>query len=80
MPGMVIVGANRAHRSDLVKFKTGQRACLLPVNGRDDRSQEKRELHPASREQSELFRSGVSVRTSDFMGGIVDEEWISFIV
>ena len=41
--------------------------CLLPVNGRDDRSKEKRELQPAVRKRSDLFRSGVSKRASDFM-------------
>jgi len=74
VPGSVIVGTpfdvagtNRDLRSDSVKFKTGQRAILLPVNGRVDRSQETRRLQPAVRERSDLFGSGVSWRTNDFM-------------
>jgi len=47
--------------------KTGQRAILLPVNGRVDRSQETRPLQPAVRARSDLFGSGVSLRTNDFM-------------
>ena len=58
---------NRDLKSDSVKFKTAQRGCLLPVNGRGDRSKEKRELQPAVRERSDLLRSGVSWRMSDFM-------------
>ena len=58
---------SRDLRSDSVKFKTAQRTCLLPVNERADRSQETRTLQPSVRERSDPFRSGVSLRTSDFM-------------
>jgi hypothetical protein len=61
---IVIVGANRDPGGDSVKFKNGQRASLLPVNGRAKRSKQQRELQPARRERSDLFGSGVS----DFMG------------
>ena len=59
---------NRAPRRALVKLKTAQCACLLPVNGRFDRSKARRELQPTSRERSDLFGSGVRLRASDFIG------------
>ena len=48
-------------------MKAGLRASILLANGRDDRWQETRPLRPAVRERSDLFRSGVSKRASDFM-------------
>ena len=64
---------NRDPRSDSVKFKTGRRAILLPINGRGDRSQEKRDLQPDRRERSDPFRSGVSLRTSDFIASLAEK-------